>query len=108
MNNTTTILPPTCHMIVRLFRFQLLVLMVLNGLISNYLNGRISFGATNVTGITKSLGKLFFQGKLVAAVEVNMGLNRFVLWLQEICGRIVIIGHVGAFDVKHFWNNVKK
>ena len=45
------------QMIVRLFRFQLLILMVLRGLISIYLNGSISFRATKVTGITKSLGK---------------------------------------------------
>ena len=51
---------------------------------------------------------LFFHGKLVDAVEVNMGLNRFGLWLKELCGRVVLVGHnVRAFDVKRFWNNVK-
>ena len=60
------------QMIVRLSRFQLLILMVLRGLISIYLNGSISFEATKVTGITKSLGKLFCQEKLVDTVKVNM------------------------------------
>ena len=40
-----------------------------------YPNGCISFGSTKVTGITKSSGKLFCHGKLVDAVEVNMGLK---------------------------------
>ena len=96
MNNTITIPPPknypendiikklkvqlfgfltlrliVLQMIVRLFRFQLLILMVLRGLISIYLNGSISFEATKVTGITKSLGKLFCQEKLVDTVKVN-------------------------------------
>ena len=61
-----------------------------------------------VLGQQKSLGKLFCHGKLVDAVAVNMGLNRIVLWLREICGSVVMVGHnVRAFDVKHFWNNVK-
>ena len=73
-----------------------------------YPNGSITFGATKVTGITKSSGKLFCHGKLVDAAEVNMGLNRFGLWLQKLCGRVVLVGHnVQAFDVNYFWNNVK-
>ena len=54
-----------------------------------YPNGSISFGSTKATGITKSSGKLFFHGKLVDAVEVNMSLNRFGLWLKELCSRVV-------------------
>ena len=74
-----------------------------------YPNGSISSGSTKVTGITKSSGKLFCHGKLVDAVEVNVGLNRFGLWLKELSGRVVLVGHnVRAFDVKQFWNNVKK
>ena len=74
-----------------------------------YRNGSINFGSTKVASITKSSGKLFCHGKLVDAVEVNVGLNRFGLWLKELCGRVVLVGHnVRAFDVKHFWNNVKK
>ena len=41
-----------------------------------YPNGSIRFGSTEVTGITKSSGKLFCHWKLVDAVEVNMSLNR--------------------------------
>ena len=38
-----------------------------------------------------------------------MGLNRFGLWLKELCASVVLVGHnVQAFDVKNFWNNVKK
>ena len=44
-----------------------------------YPNGSISFGATNVTGITESSGKLFCHGKLIDVVEVNVGLIRFGL-----------------------------
>ena len=44
-----------------------------------YSNGSISFGATNVTGITESSGKLFCHGKLIDVVEVNVGLIRFGL-----------------------------
>ena len=74
-----------------------------------YRNGSINFGSTKVASITKSSGKLFCHGKLVDAVEVNVGLNRFRLWLKELCGRVVLVGHnVRAFDVKQFWNNFKK
>ena len=52
---------------------------------------------------------MFCHGKLVDAVEVNVGLNRFGLWLKELCIMVVLVGHnVRAFDMKHFWNNVKK
>ena len=44
-----------------------------------YPTGRNSFGSTKVTGITKSSGTLFCHGKLLDAVEVNLGLNRFGL-----------------------------
>ena len=74
-----------------------------------YPNRSISFGAKNVTGITKSSGKLFCHGKLADAVEVNADLNSFGLWLKELCGRVVLVAHnVRAFDVKHFSNNLKK
>ena len=60
------------------------------------------------TGITKLSGKLYSHGKLFDAVEVKVGLNRFGLWLKELCGRVVLVGHnVWVFDVKHFLNNVK-
>ena len=45
-----------------------------------YLNGRISFGVTKVTGIIKSSGKFFCQGNLVDAFEVNVG------WIGLNCG----------------------
>ena len=45
----------------------------------DYPNGSISFGATKVTGITKSSRKLFCHGKLVDIVKVNVSLNRFRL-----------------------------
>ena len=74
-----------------------------------YPNRSISFGAKNVTGITKSSGKLFCHGKLADAVEVNADLNSFGLRLKELCGRVVLVAHnVRAFDVKHFSNNLKK
>ena len=47
-----------------------------------YPNGSISFGETTVTGITKSSGKLLCHGKLVDAVEMNVGLNRIGFWLK--------------------------
>ena len=72
-------------------------------------NGSISFGATKVTDITESSGKLFCHGKLIDGVEMNVGLNRFGLCLKEFWGSVVLVGHnTWAFDVKHFWNNVKK
>ena len=37
----------------------------------------LALGHQKVTSIKKSLGKLFCRGKLVDAVEVNIGLNRF-------------------------------
>ena len=98
-----------CQMIVRLFRFQLLILLVWDCLIS-MLIGMVALilGQQKFASITKSSGKLFCHGKLVDAVEVNVGLNRFGLWLKELCGRVVLVGHnVRAFDVKRFWNNVK-
>ena len=49
------------------------------------------------------------NGELIDAVEMNVGLNRFGLWLKEFCGRLVLVGHnVWAFDVNHFWINFKK
>ena len=104
VNNTTTIPPPTClpykdiikdvesctvcffdiettglSEILRLFRFQLLILMVWDGLITVYPNGSITFRATKVTGITKSSWELFCHGKLVDTVNMNVGLKRFGL-----------------------------
>ena len=38
---------------------------------------------TKATGSAKWSGKLFCYGKLVDAVEVNVGLNRFGLWLKN-------------------------
>ena len=74
-----------------------------------YPNGSISFRATKVRSIIKSSGKLLCHGKLVDAVEVNVGLIKFGLWLKELCSRVVLVGHnVQAFNVKHFWNTVKK
>ena len=37
----------------------------------------------SATGSAKWSGKLFCYGKLVDAVEVNVGLNRFGLWLKN-------------------------
>ena len=66
-----------------------------------YPNGNISFGATKVTSITKSPEKLICH-----RLGLNVGLNRFGLCLKELC--VVLVGHnIWAFDVKHFWNNVK-
>ena len=68
-----------------------------------YPNRSISLGGEKVTGITKSSGKLFCHGKLVHAVKVNVDLNRFGLWLKDLCGRVVLVRHyVWAFDVNHF------
>ena len=40
---------------------------------------------------------------------MNVGLKRFGLRLKEFLGSVVLVGHnTWAFDVKHFWNNVKK
>ena len=40
---------------------------------------------------------------------MNVGLNRFGLRLKELCGMVVLGDHnVWAFDVKHFFDNVKK
>ena len=56
-----------------------------------------------VASITKSSGKLICH-----RFDLKVGLNRFELWLKELCGRVVLLGHnVLAFDVKHFWNNIK-
>ena len=94
----------TYQIIVRLFRFQLLILMVwycLNRYV--YSDGSISFGATKVTGITKSSGKLFCHGKFVNVVEVNVILNRFGPWMKKLCGGVVLVRHnFRAFDEKHF------
>ena len=69
------------------------------------LNGSIRFQSKKFTGVTK----LFCHGQLVDAVEVNVGLNRFGLRLKELCGMVVLGDHnVWAFDVKHFFDNVKK
>ena len=74
-----------------------------------YSDGSISFGATKVTGITKSSGKLFCHGKFVNVVEVNVILNRFGPWMKKLCGGVVLVRHnFRAFDEKHFLNNVKK
>ena len=73
-----------------------------------YPNGSISLRPTKVTGFNKSSRKLFCHGKLVDAVEVNVGLVRFALWLKQFFVSVVLVGHNGKdFDVKHSWNNVK-
>ena len=52
---------------------------------------------------------MFCHGKLGDATEASMGLNKFKLWLKELCGKVVLVVHnVWAFDVKSFWSNVKK
>ena len=72
-----------------------------------YLSGSISLRATKVTDIKKSR-KLFCHGKLVDAVEVNVGLVRFALLLKQFFVSVVLVGYnVKDFDVKHSWNNVK-
>ena len=56
--------------------FRLLVQFV-------YSNGSFSFGTTKHTGIKHSSEKFFFcHGELVDAIEVNVGLRRFGLWLK--------------------------
>ena len=71
-----------------------------------YLNGSISFWVTKVTGIIvqSQQESCFCHGKLVDAVEVNIGLNKFGLWLKDLCGRIVLVGshNVRPFGVNHF------
>ena len=128
VNNTTTIPPPTVsqkvisqkmlktvpfafmtlklmvyQMIVRLFKFQLLILMFRNCLISMFihLNGTISFEATKVKAITKSSGRLFFSWAVSWCCWSERGLNRFGLCLKELCGKLVLVGdNVQAVDVK--------
>ena len=87
-------------MIVRLFRFQLLIWMVKDCLINMFIKMEALVLEEQKL---YELGKLFCHGMLVDAVEVNVGLNMFGFWLKEFCGRAVLIDHnVRVFDVKHF------
>ena len=93
------------QMIVRLFRFQSQDCEIVQEIVWSVCLSKCE--TAKVTGITRSSRKLCCHVKLVDAVEVNVGLNKFGLWLKELCGRVVLGGrNVWAFDVKNFWNNV--
>ena len=93
------------QMIVRLFRFQSQDCEIVQEIAWSVCLSKCE--TAKVTGITRSSRKLCCHIKLVDAVEVNVGLNKFRLWLKELCGRVVLGGrNVRAFDVKNFWNNV--
>ena len=67
-------------MIVRLFRFQLLIWMVKDCLISMFIQMEALVLEEQKL---YELGKLFCHEMLVDVVEVNVGLNMFGLWLKE-------------------------
>ena len=114
MNNTTTITPPslpeskvikdieTCNVCL----FDVKTTCLLDD--SEIVQVSAVDWLTQSRCLSSSSGKLFCDGELTEAAEMNATLNRFELSLKKFCGTVVLVGHEAwAFDVKHFWNNVK-
>ena len=61
----------------------------------------ISAGASRVTQLTVSRGKLYLMGKPVDAVEMKDALQKFVKWLKAKNKKVVLFAHnANAFDSK--------